>query len=69
MFLIYITTILLSYISTDISIPKVINFGHKFKLTDKPNKRKIHNTEKVLETFRTKNLPTDLAADSLWKSL
>ena len=47
MFLIYITTILLSYISTDISIPKVINFGHKFKLTDKPNKRKIHNTEKV----------------------
>jgi len=32
-------------------------------------KKQISNTEKVLESFRTKSLPTDLAADSLWKSL
>ena len=32
-------------------------------------KKQISNTEKVLESFKTKNLPTDLAADSLWKSL
>ncbi len=32
-------------------------------------KKQISNTEKVLESFRTKNLPTDLAANSLWKSL
>ena len=32
-------------------------------------KKQISNTEKVLESFRTKNLPTDLAADSLRKSL
>ena len=32
-------------------------------------KKQILNTEKVLESFRTKNLPTDLAADSLRKSL
>ena len=32
-------------------------------------KKQIYNTEKVLESFRTKNLPTDLAADSLRKSL
>ena len=31
--------------------------------------KQIFNTEKVLESFRTKNLPTDLAADSLRKSL
>ena len=30
-------------------------------------KKQISNTEKVLESFRTKNLPTDLAADSLRK--
>tara|TARA_B100000575_G_scaffold214611_1_gene175368 strand:- start:517 stop:1647 length:1131 start_codon:yes stop_codon:yes gene_type:complete len=36
-----------------------------------PNKikKQISNTEKVLESFRTKSLPTDLAADSLRKSL
>ena len=32
-------------------------------------KKQISNTEKVLDGFRTKNLPTELAADSLWKSL
>ena len=32
-------------------------------------KKQISNTEKVLDSFRTKNLPTELAADSLWKSL
>ena len=32
-------------------------------------KKQISNTEKVLESFRTKNLPTDLAADLLRKSL
>ena len=32
-------------------------------------KKQILNTEKVLESFRTKNLPTDLAANSLRKSL
>ena len=32
-------------------------------------KKQISNTEKVLEGFRTKSLPTDLAADSLRKSL
>ena len=32
-------------------------------------KKQISNTEKVLEGFRTKNLPTDLVADSLRKSL
>ena len=32
-------------------------------------KKQISNTEKVLESFRTKNLPTDLAADSIRKSL
>ena len=32
-------------------------------------KKQISNTEKVLESFRTKNLPTDMAADSLRKSL
>ena len=32
-------------------------------------KKQISNTEKVLENFRTKNLPTDLVADLLWKSL
>ncbi len=32
-------------------------------------KKQILNTEKVLDSFRTKNLPTDLAADSLLKSL
>ena len=32
-------------------------------------KKQISNTEKVLDNFRTKNLPTDLAADSLRKSL
>ena len=32
-------------------------------------KKQISNTEKILDDFRTKNLPTDLAADSLWKSL
>ena len=32
-------------------------------------KKQIANTEKVLESFRTKNLPTDLAADSIRKSL
>ena len=32
-------------------------------------KKQISNTEKVLESFRTKNLPTDLASDSLRKSL
>ena len=32
-------------------------------------KKQISNTEKVLESFRTKSLPTDLAADSLRKSL
>ena len=34
---------------------------------DDPNKikKQISNTEKVLEGFRTKNLPTDLAADVL----
>ena len=32
-------------------------------------KKQISNTEKILDGFRTKNLPTDLAADSLWKSL
>ncbi len=32
-------------------------------------KKQIFNTEKVLESFRTKNLPTDLVADSLRKSL
>ena len=32
-------------------------------------KKQISNTEKVLDSFRTKNLPTDLAAESLWKSL
>ncbi len=31
--------------------------------------KQIFSTEKVLESFRTKNLPTDLAADSLRKSL
>ena len=38
---------------------------------DDPNKikKQISNTEKVLESFRTKSLPTDLAADSLRKSL
>ena len=32
-------------------------------------KKQISNTEKILESFRTKNLPTDLAADLLRKSL
>ena len=32
-------------------------------------KKQIFNTEIVLESFRTKSLPTDLAADSLRKSL
>ena len=32
-------------------------------------KKQISNTEKVLESFRTKNLPTDLVADSIRKSL
>ena len=32
-------------------------------------KKQISNTEKVLESFRTKNLPSDLTANSLWKSL
>ena len=32
-------------------------------------KNQISNTEKVLDSFRTKNLPTDLAADLLRKSL
>ncbi len=32
-------------------------------------KKQISNTEKVLEGFRTKNLPTDLAADVLKNSL
>ena len=32
-------------------------------------KKQISNTEKVLESFRTKNLPTDLAEDSIRKSL
>ena len=36
-----------------------------------PNKikKQISNTEKVLEGFKTKNLPTDLAADILKNSL
>ena len=32
-------------------------------------KKQISNTEKVLESFRTKNLPTDLAADSIRKRM
>ena len=32
-------------------------------------KKQISNTENVLESFRTKNLPTDLVADLLRKSL
>ena len=36
-----------------------------------PNKikKQLSNTEKVLEGFKTKNLPTDLAADILKNSL
>ena len=51
------------------------NPGEIFKLVssflDDQNKikKQISNTEKILDGFRTKNLPTDLAADSLWKSL
>ena len=32
-------------------------------------KKQISSTEQVLESFRTKNLPTDLAVNSLRKSL
>ncbi len=32
-------------------------------------KKQIENTEKILDSFKTKNLPTDLVANSLRKSL
>ena len=48
---------------------EIYKFVSSFLEDQNKIKRQISNTEKVLESFRTKNLPTDLAADSLRKSL
>ena len=48
---------------------EIFNLVSSFLEDQNKIKEQISNTERILESFRTKNLPTDLAAESLRKRL